>query len=125
MPGWLAWSHVLIFAGSLLISVFGFFTLISFIHGLLHQGEPLSRASATAQKFVFIPIIVGMFGPTFAIANFLEWAIRPIRDSWDRHFEGVRGTSLREALRVTYWLLGVTALSLVVSLVGAIDPWQR
>ena len=42
-------------------------------------------------------------------------------------FPAIRAARLpvADALRATYWLLGATAVCLAVSVVGAIDPWQR
>jgi hypothetical protein len=125
LPQWFFYAHFLIFILSLLSSYFSYLWLIVWLHGYLHGGELAVRASDHAQQLMFIPIIVGTFGPCSAIANFLEWAIKPMRDTWNRVFDGVQGASLSDALRATYWLLGATAVCLAVSVVGAIDPWQR
>jgi hypothetical protein len=111
-----------------LSSVFGLtigcVTVLWTLHRALHPGISFASKSDVTFPLIVFPAFLGAVAPALMLLNFVLARIPPLRRIFEGNAEGVKGASYQASMSALWKVARILVPpALVLSLLGAIEPW--
>jgi len=125
VPVWLACLVLILAVCFVFATTFVFIVGVAMLHDAFHPSALWPTTSVPAKVVMLAAALFGAIAPGLILAHLALWTIPHVRRILDRDALGAKGRTFREG---TLWLVKLTAamlpVALILSLLGAVDPWM-
>ena len=124
LPVWVRYLMPIMIMSSILALTAGSIMLLWSLHRALHTEISLRTLSDIAGILIFLPSFIGAMAPGMMLLNLLLHHIPPMRRIFENNSRKAPGVAYREAMaQLRKVAIFLVPPSLILALIGAIEPW--
>jgi hypothetical protein len=124
VPVWLACLVLILAVCFVFATTFVFIVAVAMLHDAFHPSILWPTTSVPAKVVMLAAALFGAITPGLLFAHLALWTIPRARHLLSQGVPGAKGQSFREGtLRLARLTAALLPVALLLSLLGAVDPW--